>query len=57
MVGMDAVVVYTDEIERQLARLEEAGADVDVVRAVVDRACKKLVIFLDGSPAAIRRCR
>ena len=23
MVGLDAVVVYTDEIERQLARLEE----------------------------------
>ncbi|HET7031772.1 MAG TPA: Hpt domain-containing protein, partial [Casimicrobiaceae bacterium] len=47
MVGMDAVVVYTDEIERQLARLEESGADVDAVHAVVDRACKKLVIFLD----------
>jgi chemosensory pili system protein ChpA (sensor histidine kinase/response regulator) len=48
MVGMDAVVAYTDEIERQLARLEEAGTDVDAVQAVVDRACRKLVIFLDG---------
>ncbi len=48
MVGLDAVVVYTDEIERQLARLEEAGTDVDIVHAVVDRACRKLVIFLDG---------
>ena len=47
MVGMDAVVVYTDEIERQLAQLEESGGDVDAVHAVVDRACKKLVIFLD----------
>src|SRR5204863_397593 len=41
MVGMDAGVVYTDEIERQLARLEEMGADVDVIHAVVDRACRK----------------
>ena len=48
MVGMDAVVVYTDEIERQLARLEETGTDVGAVHPVVDRACKKLAIFLDG---------
>ena len=48
MVGLDAVVAYTDELERQLTRLEElppteatAGCDV------VDRACRKLKIFLD----------
>ena len=48
MVGLDAVVTYTDEIERQLARID-ASPEVDatsIVR-VVDRACKKLVIFLD----------
>ena len=48
MVGLDAVVAYTDELERQLARLEsvprgEAGVATDVV----DRACRKLRIFLD----------
>ncbi len=48
MVGMDAVAVYTDEIERQLARLEEPRPDgVDAECAVVDRACRKLTIFLD----------
>ncbi len=48
MVGLDAVVAFTDELERQLARLEElppaeAAAGCDVV----DRACRKLKIFLD----------
>ncbi|HQU50841.1 MAG TPA: hybrid sensor histidine kinase/response regulator, partial [Casimicrobiaceae bacterium] len=48
MVGLDAVVAYTDELERQLARLEtvppgEREAAIDVV----DRACRKLRIFLD----------
>ncbi len=48
MVGLDAVVAYTDELERQLARLESVprpalAATVDVV----DRACRKLRIFLD----------
>ena len=48
MVGLDAVVAYTDELERQLIRLEElppeeAAAGCDVV----DRACRKLKIFLD----------
>jgi chemosensory pili system protein ChpA (sensor histidine kinase/response regulator) len=48
MVGMDAVVVYTDEIERQLLRLEEPHpAGVDAECAVIDRACRKLAIFLD----------
>jgi len=48
MVGLDAVTAYTDEIERQLDRLEalppaEAQANCDLI----DRACRKLKIFLD----------
>ena len=46
--GFDAAVVYTDEIERQLQRLEEIGPnDLDPACACIDRACRKLVIFLD----------
>jgi chemosensory pili system protein ChpA (sensor histidine kinase/response regulator) len=48
MVGLDAVTAYTDEVERHLDRLENAtpraaeeGCDL------VDRACRKLRIFLD----------
>jgi chemosensory pili system protein ChpA (sensor histidine kinase/response regulator) len=44
---MDAVAAYTDEIERQLAALEEPRIDVDDVIGRRRRACKKLVIFLD----------
>ncbi|RPH66323.1 MAG: hypothetical protein EHM83_04250, partial [Burkholderiales bacterium] len=48
MVGMDAVVAYTDEIERQLARLEDpATADAAAGCDAVDRACQKLKIYLD----------
>ena len=48
MVGLDAVVAYTDELERQLARLESLPrAEVDATAGVVDRACRKLRIFLD----------
>ncbi|NDP43400.1 MAG: hypothetical protein GZ089_11905, partial [Aromatoleum sp.] len=48
MVGMDAVVAFTDEIQRQLALLEEAGeADPRAVCDAVDRACRKLQIYLD----------
>jgi chemosensory pili system protein ChpA (sensor histidine kinase/response regulator) len=48
MVGLDAVVVYTDEIERQLARIDEIdAAEVPAVVDAVDRACRKLQIFLD----------
>ncbi|MDQ6619059.1 MAG: Hpt domain-containing protein [Pseudomonadota bacterium] len=48
MVGLDAVSAYTDEIERQLARLGEMGAaDIPAACATVDRACRKLRIFLD----------
>ncbi|HVE50664.1 MAG TPA: Hpt domain-containing protein [Casimicrobiaceae bacterium] len=47
MVGLDAIVAYTDEIERHLARLEEMPASaLSEALAVVDRACKKLQIFL-----------
>ena len=48
MVGLDAVVVYTDEIERQLARLAELSPpDIEPVCANIDRACRKLVLFLE----------
>ncbi len=48
MVGLDAVAVYTDEIERQLQRLEALDPnDLDPACACIDRACRKLVIFLD----------
>ena len=48
MVGLDAVVAYTDELERQLARLEELPPD-DLPAAcdLIERACHKLKIFLD----------
>jgi chemosensory pili system protein ChpA (sensor histidine kinase/response regulator) len=48
MVGLDAVVAFTDELERQLARLEDLKP-ADAARAcdVVDRAARKLRIFLD----------
>jgi chemotaxis protein histidine kinase CheA len=48
MVGLDAVVAFTDEIERQLARLEEL--EPRLARGAcdaIDRACRKLRIFLD----------
>ena len=48
MVGLDAVVAYTDELERQLARLLELSGPAAVAGCdVVDRACRKLKIFLD----------
>src|SRR6478735_431589 len=48
MVGLDAVVAFTDEIERQLTRLEElAGPPRQQALDAVDRACRKLRIFLD----------
>ena len=48
MVGLEAAVAYTDELERQLGRLEQMDpADVDPTCAIVDRACRKLAIFLD----------
>jgi chemosensory pili system protein ChpA (sensor histidine kinase/response regulator) len=48
MVGLDAVVAFTDEIERHLARLEETpAANVAPTVAALDQACRKLRIFLD----------
>ncbi len=48
MVGLDAVTAYTDEMERHLLRLEDAPpSDVDEGCDLVDRACRKLRIFLD----------
>ncbi len=48
MVGLDAVTAYTDEIERQLGRLEELAApEAQASCDLIDRACRKLKIFLD----------
>jgi len=48
MVGLDAVVAFTDEIERQLTRLEEMpAANAQAACDTIDRACQKLKIFLD----------
>jgi len=48
MVGLDAVVAYTDEIERQLARLEDLSPpEIASTCALIDRGCRKLRIFLD----------
>ncbi len=48
MVGLDAVVAFTDEVERQLSRLEELPeAEAPEVCEAIERACKKLRIFLD----------
>ncbi|GIK87392.1 MAG: hypothetical protein BroJett026_28730 [Betaproteobacteria bacterium] len=48
MVGLEAAVAYADEIERHLARLEQLPPQAvpDAVD-LVDRACRKLRIFLD----------
>ncbi|MGE5171310.1 MAG: Hpt domain-containing protein [Rudaea sp.] len=48
MVGLDAVVAFSEEIERQLARMEEALAgDVAAQVELVDRAVSRLRVFLD----------
>jgi chemosensory pili system protein ChpA (sensor histidine kinase/response regulator) len=48
MVGLDAVVAFTDEVERQLARLEEIPVrDAQAACEAIERGCKKLRIFLD----------
>ncbi|TMG94900.1 MAG: hypothetical protein E6H73_06465 [Betaproteobacteria bacterium] len=48
MVGLDAVTAYTDELERQLSRLEElAPQEAQEACDLIDRACRKLKIFLD----------
>ena len=48
MVGLDAVTAYTDELERQLSRLEELPPqEAQDACDLIDRACRKLKIFLD----------
>ena len=48
MVGLDAVGAYTDEIERQLSRLEDLPPpEAQETCELIDRACRKLKIFLD----------
>jgi chemosensory pili system protein ChpA (sensor histidine kinase/response regulator) len=47
MVGLDAVVPFTDEIERGLAALEGADpANTAVAYDAIDRACRRLKVFL-----------
>jgi len=54
MVGLDAVVAFTDEIERHLAQLEELpAASVPAAVDGVDRACRKLRIFLDETVGGV----
>ena len=48
MVGLDAVTAYTDELERQLIRIEELPPpEAHAACDLVDRACRKLKFFLD----------
>jgi chemosensory pili system protein ChpA (sensor histidine kinase/response regulator) len=48
MVGLDGVVAFTDEIERQLSRMEDlAHGAVPGAVDVVDHACSRLRVFLD----------
>jgi chemosensory pili system protein ChpA (sensor histidine kinase/response regulator) len=47
MAGLEAVAEFTDEIERHLDRLEQLRpSEVDAVGVVIERACRKLSIFL-----------
>jgi chemosensory pili system protein ChpA (sensor histidine kinase/response regulator) len=55
MVGLEAVVAFTDEIEHHLACLQErAPEQLPGACAVVERACRRLSLFLaelaDGDP-------
>ena len=49
MVGLDAVVAFTDEIERQLVRLEELAAARRAGRRAISSIapCRRLRVFLD----------
>ena len=48
MVGLDGVVAFTDEIERQLVRIGELASDaLPAIVEVVDHACHRLRVFLD----------
>ena len=54
MVGLEAVIAYADEIERQFGRVEQMPATaVDSTCAIIDRACRKLAIFLDEIVAGV----
>ncbi len=54
MVGLDAVVAFTDEVERHLARLEDLpAAAVPAAVDLLDRACRKLRIFLDETVGGV----
>src|SRR5207247_2530197 len=47
-VGLDAVTAYTDEVGRQLTRMEELPPpEAQAACDLVDRGCRKLKIFLD----------
>src|SRR5439155_2122318 len=47
MVSLDAIGAYTEELERQLNRLEELSpSEVIPACELVDRACRRLKIFL-----------
>ena len=48
MVGLDAVVAFSDEIERQLALVADLDpGEVPPICDLVDKSCRKLRIFLD----------
>ena len=48
MVGLDAVTAYTDEVERQLPGSRNCPpSKAPEVCDLIDRACRKLKIFLD----------
>ncbi len=49
MVGLDALVAFTDEIERGLTALDGADpAGIDAACGAIDRACRKLAVLLAG---------
>src|SRR5438094_7889337 len=48
MVGLDAITAYCEELECQLSRLEElASEEASGACDLIDRACRRLKIFLD----------
>src|SRR4051812_35629622 len=60
MVGLDAVVAFTDEMERLLARLEEAEpGETAEACAAIDHAGRRLSVFLNelvnGAPLVALR--
>jgi len=48
LLGLEPAIAFTDEIERQLGRVEQMEpSEIEPTCAIVDRACRKLSIFLD----------